>query len=151
MAIDVDRGVVSRVHRETGVRVYMYFDKPGYYYDEHEHNVAEDFAEQAGFPVEVHRKERFRAEKMEEFNAKINQQLADAEDAEDKPVLRERGEYKVLAMAYGTAIVVDADGTKITPLPVAKEQAFGLLDALVPPEHKVKEVKAPVAKAKGAA
>lgn len=132
--IDVNRGVVSRLHQNTGVRVYMYFDKPGYYYNEHENAVSEEFAEQAGFPVKLHAKDRFRAEKMEAFNAEISKRLADAEEAEDKEVLREKGEYRVLAMAYGTAIVVDKDGVKLTPMPIAKEQAFGLLDALVPSE-----------------
>lgn len=132
MAIDVDRGVVSRLHRETGVRVYMYFDKPGYYYNEHEKPLSEEFAGQAGFPVELHAKERFRSEKMAEFNAQLSQRLADAEEASEKEVLKEKGEYKVLAMAYGAAIVVDADGQKVTPHPIPKEQAFGLLDALVP-------------------
>lgn len=141
--IDVDRGVISRLHRETGVRVYMYFDKPGYYYNEHEKPLSEEFAEQAGFSVSLHAKERFRQEKLDAFNIEITKRLADADEAEDKEVLREKGEYKVLAMAYGSAIVVDGDGVKMTPIPVPREQAFGLLDALVPTPvkepHKGKE------------
>lgn len=132
--IDVDRGVVSRLHRETGVRVYMYYDAPGYYYDEHSNSLAEAFAEQAGFPIKEHAKERFKREKMKEFMAKVDQSLAEAEEAQDKEVLAEKGNYKVLAMAYGTAIVVDENGQRITPLPVAMAQAKGLLDALVPSE-----------------
>lgn len=146
--IDVNRGVVSRLHRETGVRVYMYYDKPGYYYNEHENSVSEEFAEQAGFPVDLHSKARYRSEKLEAFNEAISKQLADAEEAEDKEVLKEKGEYRVLAMAYGSAIVVDKDGVKITPLPIAKELAFGLLDALVPTPVKDK---APKGQSKGAA
>lgn len=133
--IDVNRGVVSRMHRETGVRVYMYFDKPGYYYNEHEHSVSEDFAAAAGFPVEQHAKERFRSEKMAEFNEKLTAQLAADDEASEKAVLKSKGEYRVLAFGYG-AIVVDADGNKMTPTAIPKEQAFGLLDALVPTEFK---------------
>jgi hypothetical protein len=132
--IDVNRGVVSRLHQETGVRVFMYYDKPGYYYDELERPVAETFAASAGFPVELHAKDRYRSEKMAAFNAELGKRLAEADEASDKPVIAEKGEYKVLQMAYGTAIVVDGAGMKVTPKPIPKEQAMGLLDALVPTE-----------------
>lgn len=146
MAIDVNRGVVSRLQRETGVRVYMYYDKPGYYFDEHEHNLPDEFAASAGFPVDQHAKERFKAEKMAEFNKQVDASLLAADEAIEKEVIAEKGGYKVLAMAYGTAIVVDSDGKKVTPLPVAKQLAMGLLDALVPSMPKA--MKAPAAKAK---
>lgn len=139
--IDVDRGVVSRLHRETGVRVYMYYDQPGYYYDEHTHAVAETFAEAAGFPVAEHAKERYKREKMADFSAEITRRMSEAEDASNKEVLAEKGEYKILAMAYGTAIVVDGSGQKITPMPVPLEQAKGLLDALVPSEPEALKAK----------
>lgn len=132
MSIDVDRGVISRLHREAGVRVYMYWDKPGYYFDDHERNLSDEFAAQAGFQTELHAKERFKAEKMAEFNKQVDLSLAAAEEAEDKEVLRQKGEYKALAMPYGAAIVVDGEGNKLTPSPVPRESAFGLLDALVP-------------------
>lgn len=141
--IDVNRGVVSRLHRETGVRVYMYWDKPGYYYDEHHNSLAEEFAGSAGFPVREHAKDRFKAEKMEAFSAQVQAQLAAAEEAQDKEVIAEKGGYQVLAMPYGTAIVVDETGNKMTPLPVAKAHALGLLDALVPSDpDAIKEQKA---------
>jgi hypothetical protein len=130
--IDVDRGVVSRLHRETGVRVYMYFDAPGYYYDEHSNSLSEDFAEQAGFPVKDHAKDRFKREKMKAFMSQVDRSLAEAEEAQDKEVVAEKGGYKILAMAYGTALVVDENDQRITPLPIPMIQAKGLLDALVP-------------------
>lgn len=132
--IDVNRGVVSRLHLDTGVRVYMYYDKPGYYFDDHERPVAENFAAAAGFPVEEHAKDRYRRERMEAFNMELNKRLADAEENAEKEVIAEKGEYKALAMAYGSAIVVDGSGLKVTPKPIPKEQALGLLDALVPTE-----------------
>jgi len=135
--IDVNRGVVSRLHRETGVRVYMYYDKPGYYYDEHTNAVADNFAEAAGFPVAEHAKERYKQEKLADFTTEINRRMAEAEDAADKEVLEQKGEYKILKMAYGTAIVVDGEGHKITPMPIPLPQAKGLLDALVPSEPEV--------------
>lgn len=130
--IDVDRGVVSRVNRESGVRVYMYFDKPGYYYDEHEHALSEAFAEAAGFPVKEHAKDRYKREKMAEFSAQVSASLAAAEEAEEKEVIDSKGEYRILAMPYGQAIVVDDVGNRLTALPVPLMAARGLLDALVP-------------------
>lgn len=130
--IDVNRGVVSRLHRETGVRVYMYWDAPGYYYDEHSNHLAEEFADAAGFPTKDHAKARFKAEKMTAFMAQVDKSLADAEEAQDKEVLAEKGGYRILAMAYGTAIVVDENDKRVNPMPIPIAQAKGLLDALVP-------------------
>jgi hypothetical protein len=139
--IDVERGVIYRKHRETEMGIYMYWDDPGYYYDEHGHPLSEEFARQAGFPVEEHAKERFRKEKLKAFNDEITKTMQAAEDMMDKEVLKERGEFQVLAMPYEQAIVVDGQGNKLTPKPIARTQAFGLLDHLAPEAPKVLKAK----------
>jgi hypothetical protein len=112
----------------------MYYDKPGYYYDAHEHPLAEAFAASAGFPVTEHAKDRYKREKMAEFSLQVEASLAEAEASSHKEVIAEKGDYRVLAMPYGQAIVVDDADNRLTAVPVPLQAAMGLLDALVPSE-----------------
>jgi hypothetical protein len=129
----------------------MYYDKPGYYYDAHSHPLAEVFAEQAGFAIGDYAKERYKREKMAEFSLQVEASLAEAEAQSHKEVIAEKGEYRVLAMPYGQAIVVDDADNRLTAVPVPLQAAMGLLDALVPSEPEdIKGKKAKAVEAKAA-
>jgi len=128
--IDYDRGVLIRAHQATGVEVYMYIDTPGEYLSVHGTPVTTELARQAGYPVDELGKKRELRERMKTAHANIEAELM--LQAEEKKVVREKGGFRVVAFGLGRHQVLAPDDTLLTPNPIPEEQAFLLLDQLVP-------------------
>lgn len=130
--IDVNRGV--EIHRDTatGIRVYMYIDKPGEYLNAFAKPVSPEFAKKAGFPVEAQLRQKIARDKIADFTAKMAAELDVTNLTDTAEVLVERDGYRVLKMPYGNALVVGEDNEKLTPAPVPEQAALELLEALSP-------------------
>lgn len=141
--IDVDRGVDIRQvvkfenqhkfapdPRYGGLTVYMYMDDPGVYYDVHGNKLPEGIAKMAGFSIDKLAKARKKKEAMAQFEKRIAQELALEQDEEI--VIREAGDWKILALPMDRAKIVDKDtGEMVTPVPLSRSDADALLNHLV--------------------
>ncbi len=143
MAINLDRGVLIRKVRSANMKIFMYFDTPGVYYNVHEKEVPEGLAIAAGFDTDKYSKLKFKREKMREFEKTIEAQLAmEEEDAAQPPkVLAERGGFKVIDAKLGNVWVLDEDGEKMNDRPINVPTGMLLLDQLAGPATKGKKAK----------
>lgn len=135
-----EAGVQHRTHGVSGINIYMYNARPGYYYDEQGHEVSPDAAISSGFPVEEQMRERKRREATSLATEKIEAEFKRGTAKEE--ILVARGNYKVVKIAGGLFNIVDAEDSSIRynvsgPLP--QKLALEVLDALVPPEVQSKE------------
>lgn len=130
-SISFNRGVMIQKHVPTGMKVYMYLDNPGHYLNLYGNEVPEALAEKAGFDVSLFAKQRFKREKMTEFESAMEKELALAE-AEAKPVvLEERGGYVLIKKGL-RAEVRDAEGNSMAEKPLPLEEAKLLMEILAP-------------------
>lgn len=137
--INYDRGVHIRTHEPTGMEVYMYQDTPGTYLNAHGTPVSDEIAGQAGYPVEVHSKQRVRRERMAEAMKAIEAELGLEGTREE--VVETKGGFKIKHIGLKRYHVIDPDGGTLTPQPVPLDVAKNLLDQLLideqtkPPEE----------------
>lgn len=145
--IDVDRGVVlqqivafdkTNTSKFTpdpkygGMSVYMYVDEPGIYYDVHGNKLPEAMAKMAGFDVQKHAKLKKRREALADFDKQMAAQL-DME-GDEVEIIKEQGDWQVIALAAGRAKVVDKDtGLPVTATPLPRADALALLTMLNAP------------------
>lgn len=80
MALDLNRGIISKKHAASGIRVSAYIDNPGEYFDERGEPVAPQIAQQAGFDVEKDAREKLKQERLEAYRKQVEQELADEEE-----------------------------------------------------------------------
>jgi hypothetical protein len=132
LLIDLNRGVEIRKHRTSGMQIFMYRDTPGVYLNAFAKEVSENLAKEAGFPVQEYARKRTAKARMAKAMSAIEAELAVAE--EDRPVLAERGGYKVVGLGLGRAQITDEDGNALTDEPVAQDYALKLLTELAGPE-----------------
>lgn len=127
-------GVQHRLH-PAGMMIYMYYGRPGRYFDEHGKEVAAEAARQAGFPVDEQLRQRRKEEAMTIAQTKI------AEDFEKMGITEElliqRGGYKIVRAGEGLFNILDVeDGSRYNVNgPIGESLARSVLDALVPPEE----------------
>lgn len=121
--IDLDRGVMTLRHAASGLYIHMYVDEPGVYYADNGVRVSVEVAKLAGYDIEYFGKQRERRERFAAAQDKINAEMDMADETSAK-VLAEAGDFKVLEMPLGNAIVVDTEGSRLTPSPVPKAQAM---------------------------
>lgn len=133
-AIDLNRGVRIRVHKPTGMRIYMYKDDPGVYYNAHGKTVPIVLAAECGFPVDELSKLKKRKLAMKEAADAIDREMALSNVYKRDVVLKEAGDYKLIDGKLGRAIIKDNDGNLITALPIAMEAAEALFAKLTAPE-----------------
>jgi len=151
MAIDLDRGVLIRKVRNANMKIFMYLDTPGEYFNVHGKEVPIQLASAAGFETEKYAKEKYKRDKMAEFRYKMEQELdIEAEGAPAK-VLAERAGYKVVETALGYANVFDPDGLKLNERPITEAEAKLLLDFMAPPVEEPVKVKGKTKTAKDVA
>lgn len=122
-----DRGVMKRSH-PLGMDVLMYLDLPGEYMTAHGTPVGEDFAAQAGFPIEILRKEKVKRERMAAAKIAIEQELE--LQAQVREIVSETNGFKIIAVGLGRHQVEDPDGNTLNKEPLSLEQAQMLLKAL---------------------
>lgn len=125
--IDRNRGCTIRFHR-AGMRVVMYHDSPGEYFDEKGKPLTDEIAKSAGYDVASLKKEREKQDKMKAFRAKLDAEYAAKEDA----IAREMGEslYKVKHVGGGQYAILSADGERITQHALSRDEAEKLLTEL---------------------
>lgn len=128
--IDADRGYIARVH-PTGMYVYMYRDKPGYYYDGHGREVGEELAKASGFDIVKHGKSRNLQERKRAAMDAIERELAPENIKEEKVVHTKKG-YTVVDIGLGRCNLKDPDGNILNPYPLTLEQVTVLLNQMVP-------------------
>lgn len=139
--INFNRGVLIQKEPNTGMRVYMYLDKPGVYYNHMERELPEAIAKKAGIDTEYFAKLKFKQDKMGELSAAIEKELA-LQEAKAKPVVIEtRGEYTLVKIGP-RAEVRDGDGNSMSEHPMPYDEAKIFLDILVPKETAAKGKKA---------
>lgn len=126
--IDVDRGVMQCTHKASGMRISMYIDTPGVYFDDHLNPLPASLAKAAGFPTETLEKKRRMAQEMAKVKASLTAQLQIGSTQE---VYKEAGRYRVLHFPETGMAVVESDGERLTPTPVALGVAIVLFDELV--------------------
>lgn len=153
-AIDVDRGVSMRQIVKFdlknprkfepdisygGMFVYMYKDQPGVYYDTHGKELPEHMAKLAGFDVNKMAKARAKREAIKAFEDRLSAELA--AEFDDVVVLKEAGDWQVIAMPMDRAKIVDKEtGQAVTAVPMPRADAMVLLDNLVGTAEDVEKI-----------
>lgn len=126
MAVDLDRGVVMRNHRQ-GFKVCMYADQPGVYYTISGKEVPEAVAAEAGFNVSKLSMERSRREKLSQLQQQVDEEFgALAEGA----AVFEAGGYAVVHNGDGGFGIKDPDGNMLTDKSLPRDQAVTLAKQL---------------------
>lgn len=155
-SIDIDRGVTIRQivafdkgnpykflpdAKYGGLTVYMYKDTPGVYYDVHGKELPEAIAALAGYPVDKLAKVRHKRQAMQAFENRLAQELA-LESEEEEVILKEDGDWKVIAMPMDRAKIVDKEtGEAVTAVPMPKADALALLKQLAKTASDLNKVK----------
>lgn len=129
MTIDLDRGVTKRL-TSAGVSVYMYKDEPGVFRSAFGSEVSADIAREAGFEVDKLLKERDKRARLSEAMTAIEQEYN--EYAEGGKEIVEREGWKLIAIGNGMHNIMDPDGNKVNPMPMAAEAAGKLFEHMVP-------------------
>lgn len=129
--IDLDRGVTMRQSFISAIRVYMYKDAPGEFYDDFGRSVSEAVAAAAGFDTVALGRVKFLADKKAQFQAEIDAELKKAAGSLTEEVVAssEMG-FTMLGLGGGRFKIVDVDGTMISPRPLNKEDADRLFELL---------------------
>lgn len=127
--IDRDRGAIIRMH-PMGMRVAMYVDEPGVYYDERGGQVTAEVARRAGFRTDTDSLARKKQQYMAAFKARLEQDFeaveasiseAEASGGEGVGIFYEReGQYSVR----------DSNGTRLTLLDADLETAKELYESI---------------------
>ncbi len=131
MPVDLNRGVSIRVHGATGIRVCMYKDEPGVYFDVNGAPITKlSMATEAGFDTERHERER---------KARMDTQAALAEiqrkyGLEQGGVLMEAAGYKAVSREDGMFDIINPDGDKTNPRPLSGDEAEKLILMLAQPD-----------------
>lgn len=123
--IDVNRGVMYSYH-SSGMRIFMYLDEPGIYFDDHLGHVPDRVAAEAGFNVQRFAKLRLRNMEVAKVKAALDAKL-DIQDI--KTVLREQGRYRLVQYDNGMARV-ETDEGPLTPVPMGVPIAEALFKSL---------------------
>lgn len=128
--VDVNRGCVIRIDPTSGAAVYMYWDQPGVFFNDHARQVPPEFAAQAGFDIEP----LLKARRKQEAFAKARQEVeAQFNDKSEREVLEQEGEFLLVHLGKGQYTVEYDDGTALIPRPVSKELAEKTYRSLFPP------------------
>lgn len=125
MSIDLDRGVTIRIET-SGVRVYMYKDTPGIYYNHGGHVISEKIAAAAGFPVdELRHMKEMRDKQSDALNAIerefLGQPVTEIANVEG---------WKIMHLGVGRHSVLDPDGNSMNTRDMTQEEALILLEQL---------------------
>jgi hypothetical protein len=118
--VDVNRGCQIRMDRATGAAVYMFYDQPGVFLNDHGKVVPPEFAERAGYDVEPLLKLRRKHLALIAAHQEIERQYTEARTHE---VVAEYGEYRVVHIGNEQYQVEFEDGTAMGR-PVAKDVAM---------------------------
>lgn len=119
-----------------GIAVYMLWGKPGKFFGDHGQEFPDAIGARAGYAIEELVAKRKRMEAMAIAGQEIDAQYA---KETQRFVELERGEYRLVNIGKGRYQIEFGDGETVTPMPLAKDIALQVMDALVPEETKVKK------------
>lgn len=126
--IDRNRGCMIRHHR-SGVRVVMYMDQPGVYYDENGHEVDEGLAKAVGYDVEANRNEGRKQQVRRRFEKLLDQQFSESADLVDR-IADGDTNIKVTKTANGRFHIYNSDGDKLSKNDMSEEEAALFYEAV---------------------
>lgn len=126
--INLDRGVMQRFH-PGGMRISMYLDSPGVYLTENGDPVPELLAEQAGFDVKKHAKDKVKQEKVAAFKAQLERDMASEEDAISQALSGE-GRVDVRPIGGGQYAIFDKEGKRMTKVAMSRADAEAIVGPL---------------------
>lgn len=127
--IDYDRGVIIQTEPGTGMDVFMYVDSPGQFLTAHGNPVPDNIAANAGYDIEKLGKERLRRQRKAEANAIIDKELNNDSEVSEKDVKEFEG-WKVVSIGLGRHNVKDPEGNVLNAMPLPKESAMKLFEAM---------------------
>lgn len=130
-AIDYNRGVTAREEPASGVRVYMYKDAPGLYYDAHGHEVSEKLARRAGFNVPDLRRERLKRDAIKKSMDEIEASYEQEKREKKEKIIKEEGGYKIVERAFGRCWVIGPDNAQLSDKPLTREEAKHVFKEIV--------------------
>lgn len=126
LGIDLNRGVTMRMEPDSGIRVCMYKDEPGNFYDLKGRILPESFAKKSGFDIKE-------LEKQKKYNKALNGAREALNDeysgVAEQEVLEEIGEFKAVKCAYGNADVY-RNGDKMNSVAIKANEAIALVKQL---------------------
>lgn len=130
--IDYDLGVKIRTMSQMGMDIFMYKQKPGYYYNAHGHEVSEAFAKMAGYDVDRHKLERRRQEAIGAAARAYDSEQEKLTQANIREVVKEKNGYKVVNIGHGRHLVEDPDGNVLTQgVTLTADMALGILEHML--------------------
>lgn len=140
MAIDLDRGVMTRFH-PSGFKVHTYIGNaegrgadPGTYFDENGLVIDKRIAREAGFDVERDLREKVKQNRLAEARAALE---AEYKSEEDKlaEIMSGKGSYDVRHIGAGQYAIFDkkgADGKRLTRVGMTKADVEVFVGPLAP-------------------
>ncbi len=130
--IDEDLGVTIRIHKSTGIEVYMYKFEPGIYRSKLGTLLNEKIAFEAGFPVEELDRQRVMLQRKTEAFEAIEEEFSAS--VEEK-ILVEAGGYKAVRVGpatLGRYIIRGPDDNQLNEGYVNQKEARRLISKLAP-------------------
>lgn len=132
--INEDLGVTIRIHKKTGIEVYMYKKEPGVYRTKTGSLLKETIAFEAGFPVDELSRQRVMGQRKSEALAAIEEEFSAS--VEEK-VLVSKGGYKAIRVGpatLGRYVIRDPSGEKLNEGFVSQKEARRMISKLVAPD-----------------
>lgn len=127
-SIDLDRGVMIRKAQGPNMKIFMYIDEPGVYYNVHGGEVPKDLAKLAGYDVEKYAKLKWKRDRMSEFQAQIERELEIENSEEPAKIIASEKGFEVRAHGgLGAVDVFDPDGGKLNDRPITEAEGLLLL------------------------
>ena len=96
----------------SGLKVSMYFDDPGTYYDDRGNKIDESFAKGAGFDLEKNRRDKLKLLKLEQYKRQLDQEYASAEELLAEELARNGG-HDVRSVGGGQFALFGKDGKRV--------------------------------------
>lgn len=127
MSIDLDRGCIIRQH-SSGIRIAMYYDSPGDYYDERGVLVSRDFAQQAGFDVADLEKQKQKSKRLKVFQQQLEREYSSEQDRIAEAISA-GGKLKARHIGGGQYAIFDGEN-QLTKYAMTKEDAALVLTQL---------------------
>ena len=132
--LDLNRGVLKRKIKSSGIVVCMYHDDPGVYLDLHGRRLPDKHAKQAGYDIDGLGKKRKRLEAVKRATEKVH---ADFQH-EDANIVREVDGVGIEKFGEGRGAwfnVIDVStGVRINGIPLKRAEAEKILDDITKPE-----------------
>ena len=109
--VDVNRGCYIRMHRATGMAIYMYADQPGVFLNDHARPVPHEMAAEAGFDVEPLLRAKRKNDALHKAQMAIE---AEYKTSVQRDVIAEHGEYRVVGLGNDLFLVEFEDGSPLS-------------------------------------